>query len=528
MRRFAQLYQHLDRTTSTNEKIRALTTYLETATASDKLWAIALLSARRPRRTVNTALLRIWAADRAEIAPWLFDECYDMVGDLAETITLVLPPPVKAPTSYTLTHWIAIILDLKNKDEVHRKSTVFEAWDNLSAEERFIFNKLITGGFRVGVSNRLVIKALSQVTGVPDTEVTHRLSGKWDPQTDSYDQLFGSSLHEDISKPYPFFLAYALESVDELGSPEAWAAELKWDGIRGQLIKRQGQLFLWSRGDELVTDKFPELHPPTLAWPDGLALDGEILPYKDHPLPFAVLQTRLGRKTVSKNLLAAAPVVFMAYDLLEYGGEDWRERPYAQRRRQLMSLLQENPSPRILLSEQVTFNSWEELSQIRVNARQYHSEGLMLKKLASTYLTGRKRGSWWKWKIDPLTIDAVLIYAQRGHGRRASWYTDFTFAVWQNQQLIPFTKSYSGLTDEEFKEVNRFIRQHTLEKFGPVAVIKPDLVFEIAFEGIQSSSRHKSGIALRFPRILRWRKDKPATTANTLDDLKELLRKYGA
>lgn len=527
MKRFTQLFQELDRSSGTNEKIRALTRYLESAPASDKLWAVALLSGRRPRRTVNTSFLRFWAADLANIESWLFDECYDMVGDLAETITLILPSPSEATTAHSLTHWINTILDLKNLDESQRKLRIVQAWAILNNEERFIFNKLITGGFRVGVSNRLVIKALAQVTGVPETEVTHRLSGQWDPQTDSYDQLFGGTLHEDISKPYPFFLAYALESVDDLGSPEAWAAELKWDGIRGQLIKRQGQIFLWSRGDELVTEKFPELHAPALIWPDGVAVDGEILPYKDHPLPFAALQTRLGRKTVSKNLLANAPVVFMAYDLLEYGGEDWRELPYVQRRNQLMSLLQNHPSPRILLSERVTFSSWEELSQIRENALQHHSEGVMLKKLTSTYLTGRKRGHWWKWKIDPLTIDAVLIYAQRGHGRRASWYTDFTFAVWQDRQLIPFTKSYSGLTDEEFKEVNRFIRQHILEKFGPVVVVKPDLVFEIAFDGIQSSKRHKSGIALRFPRIMRWRKDKPATTANTLDDLKDLLRKYG-
>lgn len=526
MKAFASLYQQVDRTTSTNEKVAALTNYLLQAPADDKLWAIAILSGRRPKRNVNTTMLRIWAAELARIEPWLFDECYEMVGDLAETITLILPP-ANATTSHSLTHWIKVIIGLKPLDDLQRKSIITQAWQTLPVNERFLFNKLLTGSFRVGVSQKLMIKALAQATGRPETEISHRLSGQWDPLTDTFTTLIEAPLGQDLSKPYPFYLAYALESTEDLGNPALWAAERKWDGIRGQIIKRSGQVFIWSRGDDLITEKFPELLISAMAWPDGTVVDGEILPYKDHPLPFGVLQTRLGRKQVSKNIMTTAPVVFMAYDLLEYQQSDWRERPYIERRTQLKALLEAHPSARTILSEQVSFTSWPELEQLRLTSRAHHSEGLMLKLADSPYLTGRKRGSWWKWKIDPLTIDAVMIYAQRGHGRRASWFTDFTFAVWQGAQLIPFTKSYSGLTDEEFKEVNRFIRQSTIEKFGPVAVVKPELVFEIAFEGIQASSRHKSGIALRFPRISRWRKDKPSQEANTLEDLQELLRLFG-
>ena len=530
MKFFTTLFIELDQTTKTNAKVEALATYFKEAPDADKLWTIALLSHRRPKRTVTTTLLRKWAAEFAEIPLWLFEESYHVVGDLAETIAAVLPPP-SHQSEQSLSFWVKYIQALGNLEEAQKHEQVHAAWNQLNHHERFIFNKFITGGFRLGVSQKLMVRALSKATGIEENKLAHRIMGNWTPDTTTFEQLI---LHDnpldDISKPYPFYLAYALEDApDVLGNPEEWSAEWKWDGIRGQLIIRLDRHFLWSRGEELVTDKFPEFGPLVAILPNGTVFDGEILPFKDgQPLPFQSLQTRIGRKNVTKKILDTTPVILKAYDLLEFAGQDWREQPFHLRRNKLVELIQTHPSaqPLLKVSEQIPFDQWETLAQARQKARSLASEGLMLKRKDAPYQAGRKKGDWWKWKVDPLTIDAVMIYAQSGHGRRANLFTDFTFAVWDGEALVPFTKAYSGLTDKEFREITSWVRKNTVDRFGPVRSVKPTFVFEIAFEGINVSTRHKSGVALRFPRIKRWRKDKPIAEANTLDDLKSMLQWY--
>lgn len=523
MKRFTQLFTALDQTTKTSEKIKALVSYFEAAPDGDKLWAIAILSHRRPRRTVNATLLATWASDLASLPGWLFEESYHVVGDLAETITLVLPPAAES-SDESLTYWIEFIKELGSLTIDEKKSRIIAAWMRLGAADRFVFNKLITGSFRIGVSQSLMVKALAQHAGVKESSVAHRLMGNWSPVDSNFKDLVLSDEAQDHSRPYPFYLAYALEGeVETLGNPHEWQAEWKWDGIRGQLIVRNRTLFVWSRGEELVTDKYPEYAPLLNTLPDGVVLDGEILPFKDgKPLPFSVLQTRIGRKTLTPKIQREAPVAFIAYDLIEYNGMDIREWPLHQRRATLEQLVAGAPSA-LQLSALVPFNHWPALSDARDRSREMLSEGIMLKRKDSVYRDGRRRGDWWKWKIDPRTIDAVMIYAMSGHGRRANLYTDYTFAVWSGDQLVPFTKAYSGLTDDEIREVDRWIRQHTIEKFGPVRSVTPQLVFEIAFEGIARSSRHKSGVALRFPRIARWRKDKTVQEAGRLEELEALV-----
>ncbi len=410
----------------------------------------------------------------------------------------------------------------------------------MTKEERFVFNKLITGGFRIGVSQKMMVNALAKTVNLDASVIAHRISGNWDPTTTRFTDLLSEhTITVDFSKPYPFYLAYALDDVITLGEPQQWQAEWKWDGIRGQIIKRNNELFVWSRGEELITDKFPEYHILKDKLPDGIVLDGEIIPYADYkaifnseglrgvPLSFALLQTRIGRKNVTKKQLTEAPIAFFAYDLLELNGEDWRVKELAFRRQELEIIVHLVNHPTLQLSPVIAFNSWDELTDIRHNARNIGAEGLMLKKKSSIYQAGRKVGDWWKWKIDPLVIDAVMIYAQKGHGRRSNLYTDYTFAVKNGDKLVSFAKAYSGLTDKEFAEVDAFVKRNSIEKFGPVRTVKPALVFEIAFEGIATSNRHKSGVALRFPRINRWRKDKNPDEINTLDDLKQLLLVYG-
>ncbi len=531
MKNFAELFRRLDRTTKINTKVDALADYFLQVDDADKLWTVALLSHRRPRRTVNSKLLRAWASELSGVDTWILEESYHVVGDLAETIALVLPPP-ENDYDHTLSYWIDYIQRFSTYDEGGKKEAVQEAWRGLDNTERYLFNKLITGSFRVGVSQKLMTRALSRATGIEETNLAHRLMGNWTPDDTTFDDLIHSeSATDDISRPYPFYLAYQLEqAAEELGSPAEWQAEHKWDGIRGQLIVRDGEVFIWSRGEELVNDKYPEYHRLAGDLPDGTVIDGEILPYRDgRPLGFNVLQTRIGRKTVSKKLLKDAPVVLMCYDLLEYAGNDIRKKPMSERRDLLEHLLREHETGGILqLSPVFDFAHWDELAAERETAREKFSEGIMLKRRNSEYKQGRKKGDWWKWKVDPLTIDAVMMYAQRGHGRRANLYTDFTFGVWDGEQLVPFTKAYSGLTDKEFNQITSWVRRNTLEKFGPVRSVKAQQVFEIGFEGIRKSPRHKSGVALRFPRMLRWRQDKPVEEANTRADLEALLELYGA
>ncbi len=531
MKLFATLFKQLDQTTKTNAKVESLADYFKSTTDQDRMWAMALLSRRRPKRTVNTTLLRHWASEASGIPLWLFEESYHVVGDLAETIALLLKDP-KQESDHSLSYWINYIRDLKELEDEQKKQKVFDAWEQLNKTERFLFNKLITGGFRIGVSQKLMVRALSKYTEIDENLLAHRLMGTWSPDDNTFEDLvLTKDPTEDVSKPYPFYLAYPLEDeIETVGHPDEWMAEYKWDGIRGQLIIRKDELFLWSRGEELVTDKFPEFQPLIGHVPNGTVIDGEILPFKDgQPLTFNVLQTRIGRKKVTKNILTKAPVVLMAYDLLEWEGQDIRPTPFEQRRNLLEQLIEQPAIPEVLkISPQIAFDDWNIIQEERETARSKLSEGIMLKKKDAIYRSGRKRGDWWKWKVDPFVIDAVMIYAQRGHGRRANLYTDYTFAVWDGSSLVPFTKAYSGLTDAEFRQVTQFVRKNTIDRFGPVRSVKPELVFEIAFEGINASKRHKSGVALRFPRINRWRKDKPTEEANTLDDLKALLDQYGA
>lgn len=532
MKDFASLIKTLDSTNKTNVKVRALANYFVTASDEDKVWTIAILSHRRPPRPVNTTLLREWASELAHIPLWLFEESYHIVGDLAETIALVVPSVTKNPDK-SLTTYLQEMLALKPKSETEKKQYLQQNWSQLTYYERFVFTKLITGGFRIGVSQKLMTKALSKATEIDEDILAYKLMGNWDPNTITYQNLVLEQNESDYrSKPYPFYLAYALESEPQtLGDVSDWSVEHKWDGIRAQVIIRNDEIFVWSRGEELVTDKYPEFQKFIHAIPNGTVLDGELLPYFENQIgSFNALQTRIGRKTVSKSLLEKTPVVLKAYDLLEWEGQDLREFPFVERRtllEQLLKTLTKRELP-LLLSERMDFSSWNEVAKERERAHQMRSEGLMLKRKDSAYQVGRKKGDWWKWKTDPFTIDAVLTYAMRGHGRRSNLFTDYTFALWQEtetgkKELVTFAKAYSGLTDAEFREVDAWIKKNTLERFGPVRSVTPQHVFEIAFEGIALSKRHKSGVATRFPRILRWRKDKKIEEANSLEDIKALI-----
>lgn len=536
MKHFAALFAALDETNKTNEKINAIKAYFLTVSDSDKMHMLALFSGRKPKRQINSTLVKNYAIELANIPVWLFEESYQVVGDLAETISLLLPESSQT-SDKSLTTWIAEINHLNKLDETERKLWLTESWASLTRQERFVFNKLLTSSFRVGVSQSLVVKALADVSKLDAATLTHRIMGSWNPEIYTFSQLMEEQgALDDLSRPYPFFLAYPIQETSEkqkspeeiqaaLGNANEWQAEWKWDGIRAQLIHRKGEIFIWSRGEDLATEKFPELHPFIQALPDGTVLDGELLTFRDEqPLPFNLLQTRIGRKNLTKKILEENPVAFIAYDCLEVGGEDIRSKTQIERRAILEQLQRDTSFSAIFrVSALIDFSSWEDLAAIRKQSRDMIAEGIMLKRKNATYQVGRKRGDWWKWKIDPLSVDAVMIYAQKGHGRRADLYTDYTFAVWDGDRLVPFAKAYSGLTDQEIGKVDSFVKRNTLEKFGPVRTVKPELVFEIGFEGINQSSRHKSGIALRFPRILRWRHDKKKEEADTLESLKSLL-----
>jgi len=524
MKDFAKLIATLDQTTSTTKKKEALIHYFQEAVEEDRIWTIALFTHRRPRRSVNTTLLRAWAGELAEIPSWLVDECWHIAGDMSECLAALLPP-VDGNCSMSLADCMKKISSWKTLETEAVRDAIIQIWMGMSKHERFVFNKLITGGFRVGVSQQLLVQSLAKLLELDEAVIALRLSWTWNPQTTNWQELLLDERGDD-ARLYPFYLAYPLEQeLSQLGKPEAWFAEWKWDGIRGQLVSRGGQVHLWSRGEELISAQFPELRQHEALAGMNAVLDGEILAWSDgKPLPFQVLQSRLGRKQVSATAIKKAPVVMLAYDLLELEGEDIRHKPHEERRALLEALLSRLDLPMLKLSPLLVFESWQELKALHTRSREHLAEGFMLKQRSAPYQTGRRKGSWWKWKTDPYTIDAVMIYAQRGHGRRAGLYTDFTFAVYDaHRQLVPFTKAYSGLSDDEFAAINRWIKDHTMERFGPVCSVEAELVFEIAFEGIGASKRHKSGVAVRFPRILRWRRDKTLAEINTLDDLRRLI-----
>ena len=560
MTAFAALVAELDETTRTGEKVAAMSRYFRAADPADAAWAVYFLTGRKPKQVVPTKLLKQWATELAAVPVWLFDECYHAVADLAETMALLVPPPAAADDR-PLARWVADdLLPLRGADPATQERVVRHAWDVFAPAERFVWNKLITGQFRVGVSQLLVVRALAEVAGLPAPTLSHRLMGEWQPTAAFFTTLVGVGDASDPSRPYPFLLASQLEGEPaDLGPVTGWAAEWKWDGIRSQLVRRAGQTFLWSRGEELVTDRYPEVAEAAAGLPDGTVVDGELLPWgPDGVRPFADLQTRIGRKTVSRTVLADVPVVLLAYDLLEWAGEDVRERPWEWRRATLEALLASGgrepvrsvvaqpdrltPAARqgrlfadapadaagFQLSEVLAADTWEQLAAVRAGSRGRKVEGLMLKRRGSPYRVGRVRGDWWKWKVAPLSVDAVLVSSQRGSGKRAGLYTDHTFAVWDGGALVPFAKAYSGLTDAEIRRADAFIKAHTTDTFGPVRAVTPELVMEIGFEGIQASSRHKSGVAVRFPRILRWRHDKTPAEADTLAAVKALLAAGGA
>ena len=553
MIRFARLFDEIDQTTSTNAKVSAMTRYFADAAPADAAWAVFFLTGRRLKRLVPSASIRDWTLSATGLQSWILDECYSVVGDGAESAALILDQvPREHTEDLPLAQWVEErILPLRQMDAAAQQARVTSWWRSLDRLQRFILLKLLTGELRVGVSQTLVVRALAQAAGLPATSIAARLMGDWTPHAAWYSSLLSQApTDEDRSRPYPFFLASPLEgSVEALGDPAEWIIEWKWDGIRAQLVRRGGAVHLWSRGEELVTHRFPEIAAAATRLPDGTVLDGEVLAFRDdRPLPFSSLQRRIGRQKQVAQLVRTVPVVFMTYDLLEDHGEDIRAKPLAERRALMEARLKPDttygqapdatysgallqpdaasPSTTLRVSPVVAAMSWAELAELRAGSRVRGVEGLMLKRLTSPYGVGRKRGDWWKWKIDPYSVDAVLIYAQPGSGRRASLLTDYTFGVWHEGELVPFAKAYSGLSNEEIGEMDKWIRRHTRERFGPVRHVEPLQVFELGFEGIARSSRHRSGIAVRFPRMLRWRKDKKPEDADTLEAVQSLITNH--
>ncbi|MFV3330986.1 ATP-dependent DNA ligase [Pseudomonas sp. NY15437] len=551
MKAFAELYARLDATTSSNAKLAALQDYFASAPPQDAAWAAYFLAGGRPRQVVPTRLLRELATRLSGLPDWLFEESYQAVGDLAETISLLLPESTQA-SEEGLDWWLEQLLPLRGLPPEELAERLQLLWARLDRQSLMVSIKLLTGAFRVGVSKLLVTRALAALAGVEAKRVAQRMVGYTDlshrPTAQRYLALIAAESGEEHAQrggqPYPFFLAHPLQEPVErfdalLGPAQDWLVEWKWDGIRAQLVKRDGRAWLWSRGEELITERFPELDALAAALPDGTVLDGELVVWKEPApgsgstfgiQPFALLQQRIGRKTLSRKLLDEVPAALLAYDLLEWRGEDWRSRPQDERRARLEQLVAEVGDSHLHLSPRLDGADWQDLARQREASRQLGVEGMMLKRRDSLYGVGRTRdlGLWWKWKIDPFSVDAVLIYAQRGHGRRASLYSDYTFAVWDDSApgervLVPFAKAYSGLTDEEMRKVDAIIRKTTVEKFGPVRSVTPTLVFELGFEGISLSKRHKSGVAVRFPRMLRWRTDKSVEDADTLATLQGLL-----
>ena len=529
MKRFADLYRELDQSTATGDKRAALVRYFREAPPADAAWAMWLLAGGKLARIANTRELREWIVQESGQPDWLVEDSYDHVGDLAETLTLLLGDPTTAEVERSLVEWIEVVLlPIANQDPELRRAAVVGGWHALAFDQRLLFNKLLTGALRVGVSQRLVQQALAEMSGIDIARIAQRMLGTWKPTPDFLRKLLTmEELPEDRQQPYPFFLASPLEhEAATLGEIEDWLLEWKWDGIRLQLIWRNGEVALWSRGEERLDGRFPEIERAAMTLSRDCVIDGELLAWRegDAPMPFTALQTRIQRRKPGAKTLADAPARVLAYDLLELEGEDLRLRPLSERRALLESLLAVHGDPRLVVSPRVQADGWPTAALLREEARERGVEGLMLKRADSTYQSGRRRGDWWKWKIDPLTIDAVLLYAQSGHGRRSTLYTDYTFGVWDGDALVPVAKAYSGLDDKEILALDSWIRANTLERFGPVRSVKAHHVFELGFEAVNRSKRHKSGIAVRFPRILRWRQDKPMAEADRLETLQALAR----
>jgi DNA ligase-1 len=530
MRRFAALYEAIDSTTSTNAKVSAMVAYFSEAPPADAAWAVFFLTGRRLKRLVPYAAINEWVLAATGLDEWLLGECYAVVGDGAETAALVLDQvAVETRGDVPLRDWVEErILPLRELDAASQHARVSSWWGQLDRLQRFMLLKILTGELRVGVSQTLVVRALARTAGLEPSIVAARLMGDWSPTAEWFTSLLSQEpTDDDRSRPYPFFLASPVEGpIDALGPVEDWLIEFKWDGIRAQLVRRAGQVHLWSRGEELITQRFPEIAAAGTHLPEGTVLDGEVLAFRDdRPLPFSALQQRIGRQKQVAQMARAVPVVFMTFDVLENEGGDVRTDPLERRRTTLEARI---PAAGVLrVSPLVDAPTWDTLAEVRTRSRALGVEGLMLKRRSSPYGVGRKRGDWWKWKIEPYTIDAVLIYAQPGSGKRASLLTDYTFGVWDKGELVPIAKAYSGLSNDEIAELDKWIRRHTRERFGPVRHVEPVHVFELGFEGIAASPRHRSGIAVRFPRMLRWRTDKKADEADTLDSVRKILESAG-
>ena len=558
MNAFAALIDELDQSTGTNRKIDLIAGHLQRANAHDAAWTVLLLMGERRKRLITGRRLRDILQQASAMPDWLFDDCQSHVGDSAETLSLLWPQlrndirdrihnPVvtkwvnQLSSSPPMHWWMEDLLPAVAKMEPEEQSNaVLAIWESLPSERLFLFNKLLTGGFRIGVARGLVVKAIARGFNLEEALVLERLMTPGTASEQWFQSLTAIAGEERANRgpvPYPFFLASPLKQDAIEATPASeWWVEHKWDGIRGQLIQRESGTYLWSRGEELINEQFPELIDMAAAIPADTVLDGEVICWAEiekQPRPFSDLQRRLGRKTVGRKLRLECPVSFVAYDLLELSGQDLRSSSLRERLGQLDELQRkieaQSTGWRCRLSSGQRLESWDQLDRLRKQAVDEGAEGVMLKHLASPYLSGRKRGYWWKHKRDPMTLDAVLIYAQAGRGRRANLFTDYTFALWENQsepsssrQLVTFAKAYSGLNDSEILALDRWIRSHTRERFGPTRSVEPDLVFEIGFEGIQASRRHKCGLAVRFPRILRWRNDRTADSANTIEDARIL------
>lgn len=527
MQNFSQLYQALDQTTSTNAKVAAMVDYFVTANERDAAWAVYFLSGRRLKRLVGAAQLREWLKHSCDLPEWLVDDTYASVGDLAETIALLLAPTGQSHAEKSLADWVENeLLSLRELEADQQQQRVQAFWESQNYPQCFIINKLMTGALRVGVSQILLARAVADYARLPRDLILHRLMGEWTPDSDFWKALISEDTGQAVpSRPYPFSLASPLEDEPEaLGPVDQWQAEWKWDGIRAQLIRRAGETYLWSRGEELIGPRFPEIEAASGNLADGTVLDGEILAWNEQGvMPFAQLQRRIGRKNVGKKLLADVPCIFLAYDAMEINGQDIRSQSLQQRQELLTTVIDTANENSLQQSTPLNAVSWQELVMHRAGSRERLVEGLMLKNRSSVYETGRKRGAWWKWKVEPYTVDAVMLYAQAGHGKRANLFTDYTFGVWQDDTLVPIAKAYSGLDNKEINTLDKWIRKNTVEKFGPVRSVVAEQVFELAFEGINLSTRHKSGIAVRFPRIARWRHDLAPADADTLEQVKNLI-----
>jgi DNA ligase-1 len=529
MKNFAALFHDLDSMTKTNDRLDRLVTYFENTCHEDSIWVCWFLAGNRIKGAIKTGELRSFLSEKVNLPLWLIEECHDRVGDLAETVSL-LAGSDSGNKSLGLNKIIReFLLPLRAMDTEERKTTLYRAWDQLSMDEMLPFHKLLTGGFRMGVSKGNLCKALARVGKVEPAVIAQRLSGNWtcddltmegilDPPDEGKDGMY---------RPFPFCLASPLqEKATSLGEVEDWQVEWKWDGIRAQLLTTGGGGgMLWSRGEESIDESFPEVLECIPYLPPGLCMDGEILAWGREGLrSFSRLQKRLGRKNPGPSIQRKEPVRFQAYDLLRVDGKDLRSLPMGERRKKLEDLLNKMPGHLPLgISPLVQEKSWDDLEIRRKESRDRGVEGFMLKRKDSKYESGRVKGAWFKWKVDPFLADMVVVSAQLGHGKRANLYSDYSLAVWdESGRLVTVAKAYSGLSNEEIEEVDKFVRKNITGKFGPVRGVNPSLVFEIAFEGAQSSGRHKSGVALRFPRIHRWRKDKKIEEADTL----EMIRGY--